>query len=111
MLSIQYYPFGCQNGQQNRQHTGLRISSDSLLPMRSVHAVHFAIQSSFQAQNSTTTGYTGNSRCTVDLEIPLACAGWRTLQCVPAAGSLDSVRFSTVASAHSLVTRSKLVLW
>ena len=53
MLSIQYYPFGCQNGQQNRQHSSLRIAR-SAIPMLSVHAVHFALQSSFQAQYSTT---------------------------------------------------------
>ncbi len=28
MLSIQYYPFGCQNGQQNRQHSSLRIPAE-----------------------------------------------------------------------------------
>jgi hypothetical protein len=36
MLSIQYYPFGCQNGQRNRQHASLRIMPDSptsLLPL------------------------------------------------------------------------------
>ena len=47
MLSIQYYPFGCQNGQQNRQHTSLRILLDSprsLVPVLSVHAVHFTLQ-------------------------------------------------------------------
>jgi hypothetical protein len=56
MLSIQYYPFGCQNGQQNRQHTSLRILLDSprsLLPMQSVHAVHFTLRSSFHAHYST----------------------------------------------------------
>jgi len=53
MLSIQYYPFGCQNRQQNRQHSSLRIAR-SAIPMLSVHAVHFALQSSFQAQYSTT---------------------------------------------------------
>src|ERR1035438_8610260 len=52
MLSIQYYPFGCQNGQQNRQHASLRIAP-SATPMLSVHAVHFILRSSFQAQYST----------------------------------------------------------
>ena len=52
MLSIQYYPFGCQNGQQNRQHSSLRIAG-SATPMLSVHAVHFTLRSSFQAQYST----------------------------------------------------------
>ena len=52
MLSIQYYPFGCQNGQQNRQHSSLRIAL-SAVPMLSVHAVHITLQSSFQAQYST----------------------------------------------------------
>src|SRR6185437_10669181 len=61
MLSIQYYPFGCQNGQQNRQHSRLRIAG-SAIPMLSVHAVHFALQSSFQAQYSTT--HHGRGSCT-----------------------------------------------
>src|ERR1035441_9815628 len=39
MLSIQYYPFGCQNGQQNRQQASLRIAP-SATPMLSAHAVH-----------------------------------------------------------------------
>jgi hypothetical protein len=45
MLSIQYHPFGCQNGQHTGQHNGLRI--------RISHwclAVHFAV---VQAQYST----------------------------------------------------------
>src|ERR1700722_19421563 len=53
MLSIQYYPFGCQNGQQNRQHTSLRIAR-STIPVLFIYAVHSALQSSFQAQYSTT---------------------------------------------------------
>ena len=50
--------FGWQNGQQNSQHASLRIRLHSARisrPILSVHAVHFTFQSSFQAQNSTTT--------------------------------------------------------
>jgi hypothetical protein len=65
MLSTQYYPFGCQNG----QHSSLRIRPDTSpeipFPMLSVHAVHPAVhpavQSSFQAQNTTTTATWGFS--------------------------------------------------
>jgi hypothetical protein len=72
MLSIQYYPFGCQNGQQNRQHASLRISLDnprSLVPMLSVHAVHFALQSSFHAQNSIMSCGAGRALSTRALSI------------------------------------------
>src|SRR5579863_7284179 len=54
-------PFGCQN----RQHASLRIRPHSprrLLLMLSVPAVHFALQSSFQAHYSITScGATSNA--------------------------------------------------
>src|SRR5271170_5717684 len=73
MLSIQYYPVGCQNGQQNRQHSSPRIAR-SAIPMLSVHAVHFALQSSFQAQYSTT--HRGQGSCyNPSCYKPCACLG------------------------------------
>ncbi len=52
MLSIQYYPFGCQNGQQNRQHASLRIAP-SATPVLSAHAVHLLSEARSRQQYST----------------------------------------------------------
>jgi hypothetical protein len=52
MLSIQYYPFGCQNGQQNRQHASLRIAP-SATPVLPAHAVHLLSEARFRQQYST----------------------------------------------------------
>ncbi len=45
--------------------------------------------------------WTWKSRCTVDLEIRLASAAWRTLQCVPAGGLVFSVRRNSAATFSS----------
>jgi hypothetical protein len=52
MLSFQYYLFGYEMDSKTDRHSSLRIAR-SAIPAVSIHAVHFALQGSFQAHYST----------------------------------------------------------